>query len=541
MTPTESFSVQKELPIIHHSPLAQTVPTVTVVEESGQHPQQPMEQIVTITHIIESSSSSSNSNNIKDIESSEFVDLAEEAAAPQATRTIPDRTHVYEESTSTVNKEEEVVTTHVSGSSKVIGENTTRTTQIPSRVVLSADKYIRSQIQPPPLIRTNNSSLVISSATALPVYHTTSASAAAASSSSSSYESYKSTITPRPNVICRRAANSAATSTACVVATTYSHNKCPPQQAIVLHQAQQREKQQLSELNDRFATYIERVRFLEVQNKYLDREVASLRAKLGLETKEIESMYRIELEAARGILDEVTEEHDAVRVRLAKTEHDLDVIRARYVDLTVQVGNDKARIGSLLEQIAENESEAGLLRRRLADLQDEERRLRGETQRIAGEVQRLTLELESEINQRIMLENDKQALEEQLAFIRTMHTRELDELKAQAFKDSGINPEEFFKNELATAIREIRKEYEAANHAQRAELDRVYRCKVADLRRQSVHALTATPLADAEQAKKLRAQIHETKRSVYDMRAKVRIKFKLLLNFLLLSQKFNFG
>jgi hypothetical protein len=503
-TTPESSKVEAEQLTIHQSPPAQTVPIV-VVEETDK--QQPMEQIVTITHIIESSSSKS-----KDLSDSEFVVLPSttpKRSVPEVARTnkiIPDISAATCEST-TVNKEE-VVTT-VLGSSKVVSREASPTF-IPPRVV-STDKFVGS-IQAP-LIRTNNSSLVISSAATPSVYNNT-----------SSYE-YKSTITPRPNVICRRPANNASTAV-----TTYTMNsnngKPTPQQAIVLHQTQQREKQQLSELNDRFATYIERVRFLEVQNKYLDREVASLKAKLGLETKEIESMYKIELEAARSILDEVTDEHDSVRARLNKTENDLHVIRHRYAELNAQVANDRARIKTLLEQIAENESEAGLLRRRLADLSDEEKRLRSETHRMNGEIQRVTLELESEINQRIMLENDKQALEEQLAFIRTMHTRELDELKAHAFKDSGINPEEFFKNELANAIREIRKEYEAANHAQRAELDRLYRSKVADLRRQSVHALTAGPAAaDAEQAKKLRSQIHETKRNVYDLRARVSFLF----------------
>jgi intermediate filament protein if len=106
-----------------------------------------------------------------------------------------------------------------------------------------------------------------------------------------------------------------------------------------------------------------------------------------------------------------------------------------------------------------------------------------------------------------------------------MHTKELEELKHAAFKDSGINPEEFFRNELTNAIREIRREYESANQAQRVELDRMYRLKVTEIRRMNAPQLTlnsASDMVDREQARKIKLEMHETKRNVYDLRAKVR-------------------
>jgi hypothetical protein len=491
--------------------LPQTVPIVidqalTVTQSRAASPlsSHHTENIVTITHVIETSRT-------------EVTSDSETPARRAAVAAV--------EKTVLVN---EVLTAVASGSSKVLVADSDRhrftiPSQIPTRYEQStsaastSSKYIRSN---------NNTSMVVSSTA--PVY------SHPAMVQSSNYE-YKSTITPRPNVICRRPVSnqqpqgSNFNNTSSAVAMR-GRQSCNSPQGMVLHQTQQREKQQLSELNDRFATYIERVRFLEVQNKYLDREVGSLRSKLGLETKEIESMYKIELEAAKAILADVTDESGAVQIRLEKTENDLVIVRRRHEELQLQVAADRESIRALMDQIASNEAELGLLKRRLGDLRDEEKRLRGETVRMAGEVQRVSAELETEIGQRLVLENDKQALEEQLAFVKSMHTRELDELKRDAFSRAGLDPEEFFKNELANAIREIRKEYEAANHAQRVELDRLYRNKVADLRRQSVQALTGGPAAesDREQVKKLRTQISESKRGVFDMRAKVTFFFFLI-------------
>lgn len=118
------------------------------------------------------------------------------------------------------------------------------------------------------------------------------------------------------------------------------------------------------------------------------------------------------------------------------------------------------------------------MRRRLNDLQDEEKRLKQETVRMMGEIQRVSSELEFETKQRLMLENDKQSLEEQLLFLKEIHAKEIEELKHLALHESGIDPTVFFKNELASAIKDIREEYETLNQTQRNDLERWYRLRV---------------------------------------------------------------
>ena len=143
-----------------------------------------------------------------------------------------------------------------------------------------------------------------------------------------------------------------------------------------------------------------------------------------------------------------------------------------------QLARDKEKIAALQDQIAANESEIGLIRRRLTDLQDEEKRYKLEAQRMMNEIQRVSYELECEVKQRLSLENDKQSLEEELVFLKEVHSKEIEELKHLSFKDSGIDPSTFFKSELSTAIKEIREEYENLNQSQRNELEGWYRMKV---------------------------------------------------------------
>ncbi len=142
------------------------------------------------------------------------------------------------------------------------------------------------------------------------------------------------------------------------------------------------------------------------------------------------------------------------------------------------MNKEKERVAYLQEQISANESEISLLKRRLQDLQDEEKRCKNEAVRMLNEIQRVSLELETEMKSRLMLENDKQSLEEELIFLKEIHAKEIDELKQLQFQHQGIDPAIFFKNELGHAIREIRDEYESLNQTQKAELEGWYRIKV---------------------------------------------------------------
>jgi hypothetical protein len=247
---------------------------------------------------------------------------------------------------------------------------------------------------------------------------------------------------------------------------------------LMLKETRQKEKRQLSELNDRFAGYVERVRFLEAQNKKLELELGNLRSKWGQETKQIEKMYQVELDEARNVLNDTSKTKDTLRLKLDKSEQELDLIRRKYTELEDYLNKDKKKINEYQDQIAANESEIGLLRRRLQDLQDEEKRYKQETQRMMNEIQRVSFELENEMKQRLILENDKQSLEEELLFLKEIHAKEIEELKHLSLHESGIDPSLFFKSELANAIREIREEYESLNQAQRNELEGWYRLKV---------------------------------------------------------------
>lgn len=166
-------------------------------------------------------------------------------------------------------------------------------------------------------------------------------------------------------------------------------------------------------------------------------ELGSLKDKWGSESKQIEQMYKIELEEARTVLKETSKSKDCVQIFVNKQEEDLENIKRKYNEVEGLVNKEKERANYLQEQISANESEISLLKRRLQDLNDEEKRCKQEAVHMMNEITRVSFELETEMKNRLMLENDKQSLEEELIFLKEVHAKEIEELKQMQFHQQG--------------------------------------------------------------------------------------------------------
>ncbi|XP_009696257.1 PREDICTED: desmin, partial [Cariama cristata] len=188
-------------------------------------------------------------------------------------------------------------------------------------------------------------------------------------------------------------------------------------------QTRTNEKVELQELNDRFANYIEKVRFLEQQNALMVAEVNRLRGK---EPTRVAEMYEEELRELR-----------------------------RQVDLLT---NQRARVEVERDNL-------------LADLP--KLKLSGGPRRVP-DVDAATLA-------RIDLERRIESLQEEIAFLKKVHEEEIRELQAQ-LQEQHIQVEmDISKPDLTAALRDIRAQYESIAAKNIAEAEDWYKSKVSDL------------------------------------------------------------
>nr|CAA58705.1 intermediate filament protein [Lumbricus terrestris] len=285
-------------------------------------------------------------------------------------------------------------------------------------------------------------------------------------------------------------------------------------------ESREQEKKDMQDLNERLANYIEKVRFLEAQNRKLADELLKLKAKWGKETSQIKAMYQAELDEARRLLDDAVKEKSRMEIRLASNEEMMDELRQRLEDALKDAADAKEKFGHQNQQLSDLEGEVGLLRRRLASLESERDKEKGLIKKLQDALNATSMDLDNETLLHIDAENRRQTLEEELEFLKALHEQELKELQALAYRDSTAENREYWKTEMGQALREIQEAYDDKMDVMRGELETYYNLKLQEFRTgatrnnmESVHF--------KEESKRLRDQMQAMRDKLNDAENKL--------------------
>ncbi|XP_066543514.1 desmin a isoform X1 [Amia ocellicauda] len=196
------------------------------------------------------------------------------------------------------------------------------------------------------------------------------------------------------------------------------------------------EKVELQHLNDRFASYIEKVRFLEQQNQTLVVEIERLK---GREPTRVAEIYEEEMRELRRQVEALTNQKSRVEVERDNLADDLQKLKQR-----------------LQEEIHQKEDAENNLAAFRSDVD-------------AATMARLDLERRIE------------TLQEEIAFLKKIHEEEIRELQAQ-LQESHVQVEmDMSKPDLTAALRDIRSQYESIAAKNIEEAEDWYKSKVTDL------------------------------------------------------------
>ncbi|XP_069509928.1 peripherin-like [Ambystoma mexicanum] len=197
------------------------------------------------------------------------------------------------------------------------------------------------------------------------------------------------------------------------------------------------EKAELQELNDRFASFIEKVRYLEQQNAQLVVELGQVKSK---EPRRATDLFQQELKELRSQLDLLGKDRDRVQV-----ERD-----------------------NLLEDL-------GLLKQRL----DEEAHKREEAE---NNLIMFRKDVDDATLSRLDLERKIESLMDEIEFLKKLHEEELNDVQVTVHSQPlQIEIEATKQPDLTAALRDIRSQYENIAVKNQQESEEWYKSKFADL------------------------------------------------------------
>jgi len=279
------------------------------------------------------------------------------------------------------------------------------------------------------------------------------------------------------------------------------------------------EKKDLQDLNTRLADYIEKVRFLEAQNRKLTCEVEEFRERWGKETQSIKEMYEKELEEARKLLNESEKDKCEFEIKYSSAEDEVKDLKAKLADERQNVNDYKEQTNKLQHQLSDYEAEINLMRRRIANYERESIKDKDTIKRLSEDLKRCRADLDNETLNRVIAENEKQSLEEELEFLKQVHEQEMKELAALAYRDSTAENREYWKNELSQAVHEIQQEYDGKLDQMRYDLDTYYEAKINEFGAGQTRSNMETTHAK-EQVRKYRADLTDLRAKIADLEAR---------------------
>merc|ERR1712121_542389 len=184
--------------------------------------------------------------------------------------------------------------------------------------------------------------------------------------------------------------------------------------------SREKEKLALQELNDRFAAYIERVRFLEADNKRLQGTITVLTLKFESLDAALRAIYEEELKAARLALDKTTAAKGAAELRAYNAETKLKEVTALYSAEAAAHLVTKESIPQLEKMISERDSQIDFLTKNMSALDIELKRIKGQSSALQSDLAVAKQDRDAETVARVELESFIQTKEDEMVFMKAM-------------------------------------------------------------------------------------------------------------------------
>ncbi|XP_038628845.1 lamin-B2 [Tachyglossus aculeatus] len=241
------------------------------------------------------------------------------------------------------------------------------------------------------------------------------------------------------------------------------------------------EKEELRQLNDRLAHYIDRVRSLELENDRLLLKVSEKEEVTTREVSGIKTLYESELADARRVLDETARERARLQIEIGKLRAELEEVNKNCKKKDGELSVAQGRVKDLESLFHRSEAELTAALSDKRNLENDVAELRAQLAKAEDGHAVAKKQLEKETLMRVDLENRCQSLQEELDFRKNIFEEEVRETRKRHERrlvevDSSRQQEYEFK--MSQALEDLRNQHDEQVKLYKIELEQTYQAKL---------------------------------------------------------------